>query len=56
MSKSNGPDKNLSNVVDHLQQSAVTSETAKQMRQKANDRRHRDVHHHHKETDMDPSH
>ena len=56
MTKAKGVDKNLGNVVDQLEQSAVTSHSAQQMRQKANARRHRDVNHHHKETDMDPSH
>ncbi|WP_179016035.1 MULTISPECIES: hypothetical protein [unclassified Paenibacillus] len=56
MAKGNGRDKNLGNVADDLQQSAVNSHSAQQTQQKANDRRHRDVHNHHKETDMDPSH
>jgi len=56
MAKGNSRDKNLGNVDDHLQQSPLNSHSAQQTRQKANDRRHRDVNNHHKETDMDPSH
>ncbi|MFC5471050.1 hypothetical protein ACFPPD_20380 [Cohnella suwonensis] len=53
MSDSNGfADKNLSNVVEDLEQNPVNSQHAKQLQQKTNDRRHQDALNHDKPTDQ----
>ncbi|WP_018749763.1 hypothetical protein [Paenibacillus sanguinis] len=51
-----GRDKNLTNVAEQLDRNPVNALDAQQMQQQANDRRHRDVHQHHKGKDMDPTH
>lgn len=52
----NGLDKNLSNVVDDLNQTAVNSHHAQQIQQDTNDRRHQDALNHDKTTDMTHQH
>ncbi|GIO35060.1 MULTISPECIES: hypothetical protein [Paenibacillus] len=52
----NGLDKNLSNVVDDLNQMAVNSHHAQQIQQDTNDRRHQDALNHDKTTDMTHQH
>jgi hypothetical protein len=46
------PDKNLSNVVEDLQESPVNSHQAQQNQQQTNDRRHQDSLNHDKTTDQ----
>jgi hypothetical protein len=45
-------DKNLSNVVDDLDENPVNSHQAQQFRQDANDRRHQDALNHDEPTDL----
>ncbi|MDR9857677.1 hypothetical protein RJP21_29225 [Paenibacillus sp. VCA1] len=52
----NGLDKNLSNVVDDLNQTTVNSHHAQQIQQDTNDRRHQDALNHDKTTDMTHQH
>ncbi|BBI30700.1 hypothetical protein [Cohnella abietis] len=53
MSHSSGSeDKNLSNVVEELEQSPVNSHQAQQVQQKKNDRRHQDALNHDHSTDL----
>ncbi|QTH43082.1 hypothetical protein J4772_00940 [Cohnella sp. LGH] len=46
-------DKNLSNVVNELENSPVNSHQAQQNQQKKNDRRHQDALNHDKSTDLE---
>lgn len=47
MTAQKGPDKNLQNVVERLEQAPVNAHDAKQRQQKHNDRRHKDALRHH---------
>lgn len=54
MSDSNGMvDKNLSNVVEDLEQTPVNSHQAQQLQQQTNDRRHQDALNHDNTTDLE---
>lgn len=54
MTKAKGShDKNLSNVVDDLNQTAVNSHQAQQLQQDSNDRRHQDALNHDHPTDLE---
>ena len=54
MTKAKGAmDKNLSNVVDDLNQTAVNSHQAQQLQQDRNDRRHQDALNHDHTTDTE---
>ncbi|XID91839.1 hypothetical protein ACF3MZ_25645 [Paenibacillaceae bacterium WGS1546] len=54
MSDSNGyADKNLSNVVEDLEQNPANAHQAQQNRQKKNDRRHQDALNHDDPTDLE---
>lgn len=46
-------DKNLSNVVDDLEQTPVNSHQAQQLQQDTNDRRHQDALNHDNTTDLE---
>lgn len=48
----NGLDKNLSNIVDDLEQRPVNSHQAQQVQQDRNDRRHQDSLNHDKTEDL----
>ncbi|WP_339322888.1 hypothetical protein [Paenibacillus sp. FSL W8-0194] len=52
----NGVDKNLSNVVEDLDQTRVNSHHAQQIQQDTNDRRHQDALNHDKTTDLTHQH
>ena len=53
MTKAKGSvDKNLSNVVDDLNENPVNSHQAQQIQQDANDRRHQDMLNHDEPTDL----
>ncbi|MEI0736666.1 hypothetical protein VQ056_08190 [Paenibacillus sp. JTLBN-2024] len=52
----NGLDKNLSNVVEDLDQTRVNSHHAQQIQQGTNDRRHQDALNHDKTTDLTHQH
>ncbi|MBM7567474.1 hypothetical protein [Paenibacillus sacheonensis] len=53
MSKAKGTaDKNLSNVVEDLDQNPVNSHQAQQLQQDTNDRRHQDALNHDEPTDL----
>jgi hypothetical protein len=53
VSDANGfADKNLSNVVDDLEQTPVNSHQAQQVQQQKNDHRHQDALNHDKTTDL----
>jgi len=52
----NGLDKNLSNVVEDLNQTTVNSHHAQQIQQDTNDRRHQDALNHDKTTDLTHQH
>ncbi|WP_168929000.1 hypothetical protein [Paenibacillus dokdonensis] len=47
-----GLDKNLSNVIDELNEAPVNSHHAQQIQQDENDRRHEDARNHRKPTDL----
>lgn len=47
-----GLDKNLSNVIDELNEAPVNSHHAQQIQQDENDRRHEGARNHHKPTDL----
>lgn len=47
-----GLDKNLSNVVEELNETPVNSHHAQQIQQDENDRRHEDARNRHKPTDL----
>ncbi|MFC4304199.1 hypothetical protein [Cohnella boryungensis] len=50
--RTDNSDKNLSNVVESLEQEAVNSHQAQQLQQKKNDRRHQDALNHDSPTDL----
>lgn len=52
----NGVDKNLSNVVEDLDQTRVNSHHSQQIQQDTNDRRHQDALNHDKTTDLTHQH